>query len=102
MGSPSRRGCGRSTSSVLARRLKVEWSGTRSSSPSRPMMEPIKPSVWRSARRNTALSVRAVRMASGEYQGCPPGMVCGAARQPAIAWSVNQTVRLPRWRRSAS
>jgi len=26
-------------------------------------------------------------------------VVRGAARQPAIAWSVNQIVRLPRWRR---
>ena len=37
------------------------------------MTKPIRPSVWRRARRNTALSVSAVRIASGEYQGCPPG-----------------------------
>ena len=66
MGSPFRRVRGRDASSVAARRLMVLWSGTRSSSPSRPMTEPIRPSVWRSARRNTALSVRAVRMASGK------------------------------------
>jgi len=42
------------------------------------------------------------RMASGEYQGCPPGVVRDAARQPSIASSVNQTVRLPRWRKAAS
>ena len=59
-------------------------------------MEPISPSVWRSARRNTARSVSAVRIARGEYQGCPPRVVRGSARQAAIASSVNQTVRLPR------
>ena len=36
------------------------------------------------------------------YQGCPPEVVRGAARQPAIASSVNQTVKLPRWRKAAS
>ena len=66
------------------------------------MTEPIRPSVWRSARRNTALSVSAVRMASDEYQGWPPGVVRGAALQPSMASSVNQTVRLPRWRKLAS
>ncbi len=66
------------------------------------MMEPIRPSVWRNARRNTARKVSPVRMVSGEYQGCPPGVVRGAARQSSIASSVNQTVRLPRWRRAAS
>src|SRR5208337_5531147 len=65
-------------------------------------MEPINPSVWRRASRNTALSVRAVRIANGEYQGCPPRVVRGAACQAAIASSVNQTVKLPRWRKPAS
>src|SRR5271165_3671348 len=65
-------------------------------------MEPINPSVWRRASRNTALSVRAVRIANGEYQGCPPRVVRGAACQAAIASSVNQTVKLPRWRKLAS
>ena len=65
-------------------------------------MEPISPSVWRSARRNTARSVSAVRIARGEYQGCPPRVVRGAARQAAMAASVNHTVRLPRRRRAAS
>jgi len=37
-----------------------------------------------------------------EYQGCPPGVVRGSARQPSMASSVNQTVRLPRWRKLAS
>jgi hypothetical protein len=32
------------------------------------MIEAIKPSVWRRASRNTAFSVSAVRIASGEYQ----------------------------------
>ena len=60
-------------------------------------MEPISPSVWRSARRNTVRrSVSAVRIARGEYQGCPPRVVRGSARQAAIASSVNQTVKLPR------
>jgi hypothetical protein len=65
-------------------------------------MEPISPSVWRKARRNTVRSVSAVRIARGEYQGCPPRVVRGAARQAAIASSVNQTVRLPRCRKLAS
>jgi hypothetical protein len=40
---------------------------------------PISPSVCRSARWNTALSVSAVRIARGEYQRCPPGVVRGSA-----------------------
>ena len=43
-----------------------------------------------------ARSVSAVRIARGEYQGCPPRVVRGSARQAAIASSVNQTVKLPR------
>ena len=66
------------------------------------MIEAISPSVWRNAKWNTARKVSAVRMASGEYQGCPPRVVRGAAAQAAIASSVNQTVKLPRWRRLAS
>src|SRR3954468_24944186 len=66
------------------------------------MMEPISPSVWRRARRNTARRVSAVRIASGEYQGCPPGVVRGAARHPSMASSENHTVKLPRWRKLAS
>ena len=80
------------------------WSGPAQPGrgPSRPTMEPIRPSVWHRARRNTALSVSAVRIARGEYQGWPPGVVRGSARQPSMASFVNQTVRLPRWRRLAS
>ena len=37
-----------------------------------------------------------------EYQGCPPRVVRGSALQAAIASSVNQTVKLPRWRKLAS
>src|ERR1700733_3872190 len=59
------------------------------------MIEPIKPSVWRSASRKTARNVSAVRIANGEYQACPPGVVRGAVCQTAIASSVNQTVKLP-------
>ena len=51
-------------------------------------MEPIKPSVWRKARRNTARIVNAVRIARGQYQGCPPAVAymkraanCGASRE---------------------
>ena len=51
---------------------------------------------------DTALSVRAVRMASAEYQGCPPRVVRGSAAQASIASSVNQTVKLPRCRKLAS
>src|SRR3954463_4469200 len=66
------------------------------------MIEPIKPSVCRRANRNTARSVSAVRIASGEYHAWPPRVVRGSARQAAIAASLNHTVRLPRWRRLAS
>ena len=57
---------GRGTSSVSARRHRVVWSGTARSSPSRPMTEPMRPSVWRNGRRKTALKVNAVRIARGE------------------------------------
>ena len=50
---------------------------------------------------NTALCVSAVKIASGEHQGCPPRVVRGAACQAVIASSVNRTVKLPRWRRLA-
>ena len=42
-------------------------------------MEPISPSVWRSAKRNTARSVRAVRIARSEYR-LPAA--CGAGLSP--------------------
>ena len=54
------------------------------------------------AKRNTERSVKAVRMARAEYQGCPPRVVRGSAAHAAIAASVNQIVKLPRWRRLAS
>src|SRR3954451_23391622 len=57
------------------------------------MIELIKPSVWRRASRNTARSVSAVRIASGEYQAWPPRVVRGSARQAAIASSLNQIVK---------
>ena len=79
-GSLPLRGRGRGTSSVAARRDRVLWSGAAKSSPSRPTMEPIRPSVWRSAKWNTARSVSAVRIARGEYQGCPPAVTRGCAR----------------------
>jgi hypothetical protein len=66
------------------------------------MIEPISPSVWRRASQNTALNVSAVRIASGDYQACPRLVVRGAAFQPAIAPSLNQTVRLARWPKLAS
>src|SRR5215210_8054862 len=66
------------------------------------MIEPIRPSVWRRAKRNTALRVSAVVIARAEQCGCPPGVVRGSACQAAIAASVNQTVKLPRWRKAAS
>src|SRR3954466_1546438 len=45
-------------------------------------MEPISPSVWRSARRNTVRRVSAVKIARGAYQGCPPRVVRGRLRPP--------------------
>ena len=65
-------------------------------------MEPINPSAWRRARRNTARSVRAVVIANAEYRGYPPRPVRGPARHASIASGVNQTVKLPRARRPAS
>jgi hypothetical protein len=53
-------------SSVSTRRLIVLQSGTARVSPSRPMMEAMKPSVWRNARRNTARKVSAVVIAKAE------------------------------------
>ncbi len=47
-------------------------------------------------------SVRAVRIASAEYEGWPPRVVHGSACKAAIASAVNQTVGLPRLRRLAS
>src|SRR5215212_230449 len=66
------------------------------------MIEPIRPSVCRNARRNTARKVSAVRIARAEYQGCPPRVVRGSACHAWTASAVNQTVKLPRWRRPAS
>src|SRR5215203_5259155 len=92
---------GRGTSSVNARRLRVVWSGLARSSPRRCMPEPISPSVWRRAKRNTARSVRAVRMARGEYQGCPPRLPTSAAhlgcppRLPTSAAHLGCPPRLP-------
>src|SRR5215216_4794215 len=92
---------GRGTSSVTARRLRVVWSGLARSSPRRCMPEPISPSVWRRAKRNTARSVRAVRMARGEYQGCPPRLPTSAAhlgcppRLPTSAAHLGCPPRLP-------
>jgi hypothetical protein len=44
----------------------VEWSGIARVSPGRLMIEPINPSVWRRASRNTAFNLSAVRIASAE------------------------------------
>ena len=85
LGSPAERGEGRH----------------RQTGPSSSMIEPIRPSVWRRASRNTAFSVSAVKIANAEYKAWPPRVVCGAARQPAMAPSLNHSVRLPRWRRLA-
>ena len=62
-GSASLSDRGRGTSKVSALRLRVVGSGTERARPSRRMMEPIRPSVWRRAKRNTALRVSAVVIA---------------------------------------
>ena len=85
-----------------SRRGGCAWRGPHKASPSRLRVEPTRPSVRRSAGRNTARSVSAVRTARGDYQGCPPRIVRGSARQAAIASSVTQTVKPPRWRKAAS
>ena len=46
--------------------ISVEWSGMARSRPSRRMIEPISPSVCRSARRNTARKVSPVAIARAE------------------------------------
>ena len=51
---------------------------------------------------NTPDILMVPRIAKDEYQGCPPAVVRGCARQPSIASSVNQIVKLPRWRSAAS
>src|SRR4051795_20394 len=102
LSAPSPRGFGRGPSSVSARRHRVVWSGTARSSPSRPMTEPISPSVCRYASRNTALNVSAVRIARSEYAGCPPRLVRRSASHASTASSENQTVKLPRRRRLSS
>ena len=66
------------------------------------MMEPISPSVCRSAKLKRARSVSAVVIARAEYCGCPPGVVRASACHAAIAASVNQTLRLARCRKAAS
>jgi hypothetical protein len=66
------------------------------------MIEPINPSVWRSARPNTVRKINPVWIAMFENKGWPPRVVRGEAFHPAIASSLNQTVRLPRCRRAAS
>ena len=65
-------------------------------------MEPISPSVWRSAKRNTVRKVSAVVIARAEYDGYPPRLVRGSALHAATASGVNHTVRLRRARRPAS
>src|SRR5215207_3929927 len=90
LSAPSPRGFGRGTSSVSARRHRVVWSGTARSSPSRPMTEPISPSVCRYASRNTALNVSAVRIARSEYSGCP-----APARAPLGLPRLDRLVRKP-------
>jgi hypothetical protein len=55
------------TSTVLPRRERVVWSGTRSSRPIKRTREPTKPSVWRSPRWNSDRSVRVVSIATSEY-----------------------------------
>ena len=59
------------------------------------MIEPINPSVWRSARPNTVRKINPVWIAMFENKGWPPRVVRGEAFHPAIASSLNQTVRTP-------
>jgi hypothetical protein len=68
--------------------------------PRRPMIEPIKPSVRRRARWNTALSISSVRIAGGEYQACPP-RVSGARlarRDSLVGEPYRQAPALPQTR----
>ena len=54
-------------------------------------MEPIRPSVCRNARRNTARRVSAVRIARGEYQGCRPRVARGSYQMPHLVTALAQT-----------
>ena len=92
---PARRSGG--ASSVFARRLKEEWSGTARSSPSSQVTEPIRPSVCRSVRPKTLRSVSAVVIAGAEYCGLPFGVVRSSARHAALASAGNHTIRPPRF-----
>ena len=58
------------------------------------MTEPIRPSVWRRARRNMALRFTTIIIARDEYQGWPPGLVRGSARYASMTSSVNQIAGL--------
>jgi hypothetical protein len=53
------------------------------------MTEPINPSVWRSARRNTGVSASAVRMDSGEHQRRARRLVRNSAGYAANASLLN-------------
>src|SRR3954464_5485680 len=66
------------------------------------MTEPISPSVCRNGRGETGRKVKARRTGRGEESGCPPRVARGSACHAWTASSVNQTVKLPRWRRPAS
>jgi hypothetical protein len=78
------------------RQENVVWSGTGRFRPSRSMIEPSRPSVWRQGRPNASLSINPASIATSEYLlGCPRRPVA-AGIQAAIASGVTQTVRLPR------
>ena len=49
-----------------------------------------------------ALSFSTTIIARDEYRGGPPGLVRGSARYASMTSSVNQTARLPGWRKLAS
>src|ERR1700712_2339811 len=84
------------------RRLNVVWSGIGRSRPSRPTIDLIAPSVWRSGWWNTRRRARPVLIATPEKPGWPPRLPVTGACQAASASSVIQSVKLPRRTRAAS
>ena len=63
----------------MARRLTVLWSGAFSSTFSSSKIDAIRPSVWRSACRNTRRSIKLVSIAKSEWKLCPLWVLRGWA-----------------------
>jgi hypothetical protein len=92
---------GQTTSKLSARQLKVVWSGTARSRPSRAIMEPISPSVCRSAgriptsasapsRSRSRSPIARLSVARGSPLGLP-GRACSVGKQDREAVALAQS-----------